>query len=567
MRLCVPGIAAALLHSAISFAAVPADTVYVNGAVYTVDATRSWATAVAVTGDRISYVGNDKTARTFVGRRTRVVDLRGRMLLPGFQDSHVHPGLAPNPATRLDLQGLADREQILSRIKAYAVTHSARPWIVGTGWEESAFLPSGQPSREMLDAILPEIPVFLTNNSQHMGWANSAALVAAKITRDTPDPANGRIERDTAGVPTGVLQEAAMDLVRTVIPPPTLDEQVEDLAAAVREMHRVGITAFEDALVPADADRVYLAMDRRHALDMRTTLCLQFDPAADDDSQIHRLVMRRAAFSHSHVRANCVKIVLDGAYGSHTVALLQPYSDEPAKFGNGKLFVEPQRLARVVTRLDSEGFQVHIHAIGDGAVRAALDAFAAARRVNGPADARHTIAHLALIDQADLPRFRSLNVIANMTPLWSRGDPWETVFAPKIFGVERSRHLYLARSLLDSGAVLVWGSDWPVTGVAPVEGIETAVTHRFPGGRDPSGAEDQAWIPEERVTLEQALVAYTAAGAYLVHDETDRGSIEVGKLADLVVLSRNLFEGPPLAIHDATVDMTIVGGKVVFERN
>jgi predicted amidohydrolase YtcJ len=207
---------------------------------------------------------------------------------------------------------------------------------------------------------------------------------------------------------------------------------------------------------------------------------------------------------------------------------------------------------------------VHVHAIGDGAVRTALDAFAAARKANGPRDARHTIAHLGLIDAADLPRFRELGVVANMSPLWSRGDPWETVFAPKLFGPERSARLYPTRTLLESGARLVWGSDWPVTGVAPLDGIETAVTHRYPGGKDPA---DTAWIAEQRVPLEQALRAYTVSGAYLVKEEAERGTLAVGKLADLVVIGQDMFKLDPLAIHAAPVDLTMVGGRAVFERN
>jgi len=559
-------LAAALLSATAAFAATTADTVFVDGAVYTMDAAGR-ATALAVTGDRISYVGNDAAARQLVRAGTKVIDLHGRMLLPGFQDSHVHPGLASNLATRLDVGGLASREAIVRRIGEYARQHPTKPWIVGTGWAESAFLPSGQPTRALLDAGVVDRPAFLTNNSQHMGWANSAALKAAGVTRATPDPANGRIERDAAGEPTGVLQEAAMDLVQKVIPPPALGEQVENLKAALREMNRVGITAYEDALVGLDLVPAYLALGRSERPGMRVNLCLSFDPAVDDDEQIRRFIAQRAEFAGTTVQAPCVKITLDGAYGSHTVALLEPYSDEPEKFGTGQLFLAPDRLKKVVTRLDAEGFQVHVHAIGDGAVRAALDAFAEARRANGPRDARHTIAHLGLIDAADLSRFQQLGVVANMSPLWSRGDPWETVFAPKLFGPARSARLYPTRSLLDAGATLVWGSDWPVTDLAPLAGLETAVTHRYPGGKDPEGVTDKVWIPAERISLAQALIAYTSAGAYLVKDEANRGSLVAGKLADLVVLSRNLFEADPLAIHEATVDLTLVGGKVVFERN
>jgi predicted amidohydrolase YtcJ len=251
---------------------------------------------------------------------------------------------------------------------------------------------------------------------------------------------------------------------------------------------------------------------------------------------------------------------------AHTLALLQPYSDDPA-FGKGSLFVDQERLNRLVSRLDAAGFQVHMHTQGDAAVRAGLDSFAEARRNNGFHDNRHTLAHLWLVDPADIPRFRALGVIANMTPLWSLGDTWETVDAPRMFGPERTGHIFPTRSLLDSGAILVWGSDWPVTGVSPLDGLETAITHRYPGGKDVFGKEDESWHPQERVSLEQAIVAYTSAGAYFMHDDANRGTLSIGKWADLVVLDKNLFETAPLDIHNIHVDMTVLGGKVVFSRS
>jgi hypothetical protein len=550
-----------------AFAALQvADTVFLDGAVYTVDAARPTAAAVAIAQGRIVYVGTDAGARKYVGSKTRVIDLQGRTLLPGFQDSHLHPGLVPNPDSTLDLGGLKTREEILGRIRGFAAAHPRKEWIVGTGWDESAFLPSGQPTRELLDAAVPDRPAFLTNNSQHMGWANSLALAKSGVLSSTPDPLNGRIERDATGRPTGVLQEAAMDLVRGAIPPLSTAEIAADLAAALDELKRNGITAFVDAASHPPLMQAYAALARAGRIEQRAHICQYYEPALDDDPQVADLVNRRKAFVGTSVDANCVKIVLDGAYGSHTVALLEPYSDEPETFGHGKLFLDPDRLKRVVGRLDAEGFQVHVHALGDGAVRASLDAFADARRVNGVRDSRHMLAHLAMIDAADLPRFTALGVVANMSPLWNRGDPWETVFAPQMFGPERSANLYLTRSLLDAQAALVWGSDWPVTGVDPLDGIETAVTRRYPGGKNPEGVADAPWIPAQRVTLPEAVAAYTVSGAYLLHDEAERGTIALGKLADLVVLSRNLFRTDPLAIHAIEVDMTLVGGQVVFER-
>lgn len=269
-----------------------------------------------------------------------------------------------------------------------------------------------------------------------------------------------------------------------------------------------------------------------------------------------------AADRSGDLDAGCVKIILDGGYGSRTVALLKPYAIPG--LGSGKLFVEPERLNALVTRLDALGFQVHVHAIGDRTVRAALDAIETARKRNPARGRTHTLAHLSLVDLADAPRFRQLDVMPNMTPLWSRPDPWQTVFAVEMFGRERAETAYRTRSLAEDGAVLVWGSDWPVTGVATLPGIETAVTHRYPGGRDPSGREDQVWNSDQRISLDRALAAYTVAGAALFGESGRRGSIEVGKDADLVVLGRDLFDTPPGEIHAVPVQLTLRRGRVLW---
>jgi predicted amidohydrolase YtcJ len=457
-------------------------------------------------------------------------------------------------------------EDVLERIRRFALAHPDSAWIEGGGWDEGAFLPGGLPTRQMLDSAVPDRPAFLYNNSGHAAWANSAALAAAGITAKTPDPVNGRIQRDANGEPSGVLHEdSAMALVESAVPPWTHEDQVENLAAALDEMRRLGITALEEAMATPEIAAAYQSLAERGELDLRTRLCLHHDPELDDETQIRGFLAQRQELAGERLRADCVKLFLDGAYASHTLVLLEPYSDDPEKYGRGELFIERGRLLRLVTRLDAEGFQVHMHAQGDGAVRAGLDAIAEARRHNGFRDNRHTISHLCLIDDADVPRFRELGVIANFTPLWSRGDPWETVFAPRLFGPERSSQIFKTRSALDAGVMIVWGSDWDVTSVSPLEGLETATTHRYPGGIDPEGKPDKAWNPDERVSLEQAIVAYTSAGAYLMHDDKDRGSLTAGKLADLVVLDRNLFETAPLEIHTAQVVMTVTGGRVVFD--
>lgn len=556
----------ALAWASASPADTPADLVFVNGAVYTVDAARSWASALAVSGDRISYVGEDAVARTLVGPGTRLVDLGGRMLLPGFQDVHVHPGMVADPEDTVKLDGIMRSEDVLEAIRLFADSHPDAPWIQGGGWDEGAFLPGGLPNRQMLDAVIPDRPVYLYNNSGHATWSNSAALKMAGINAATLDPVNGHIQRDAQGEPTGVLHETAMSLMDAVIPPATHEDNVRNLAAALEVMKRLGITGLSEAMATEDIAAAYKTLDEQGRLQQHSTLCLNHDPELDDETQIARFLALREDLASPQLQAGCVKLFLDGAYASHTLLLLEPYSDDPETYGRGKLFIPRERLIKLVTRLDAEGFQVHMHAQGDGAVREGLDAIAAARKANGFRDNRHVIAHLCLIDDTDLLRFRELGVIASFSPLWSKGDPWEAVFAPILFGPERASTLFKTRSALDAGVMIAWGSDWDVTSVSPLEGLETAITHRYPGGKDPEGNSDATWNPGERVNLAQAIAAYTSAGAYVMHGDQSRGSLEAGKLADLVVLDRNLFDTPELEIHHTRVMMTVIGGQIVHEQ-
>ncbi len=541
-----------------------ADLVFRGGAVYTVDAARSWASAVAVTGNRIVYVGDNRGVEAFVGRTTRVVDLRGRMLLPGFQDSHIHPGGGGLGMDLVDVGGVFDRAGVFRIIEEYAAAYPDRPWIEGSGWEEGAFKPSGLPDRHMLDELVTDRPAFLVNSSHHDGWANSRALEIAGIDATTPDPPNGVIERDAAGVPTGVLHERAMELVRRHIPEPSRRQRLDGYRRGFGELARYGITAIIDAGTSPESEADYRALAEAGELNARTVLCQRYSPAGDDDEQVRGFLRRRAQLQDTVVRAPCVKIALDGLIEQYTGALLEPYADRPDFLGH--LTVEPQRLQRLVTRLDAEGFQIQVHVMGDRAIREILDAFEAAQRANGRRDSRHLLAHVHFPNTADIPRLRTLGVAANMSPLWARGDDWETFFAPRRLGPERSLQLLVHRSILAAGARLVFGTDWPVTSIVPVDGLETAVTRRHLGGVDPYGETDTAWEPEERILLGEALAAYTIAGAELSFDERQRGSIEVGKLADLVVLDRNLFEVAPLTIHQAVVQMTVFDGRVIYEQ-
>ncbi len=539
-----------------------ANLVFRNGAIYTVDAARSWASAVAVAGNRIVYVGTDDGAVPFVGAGTPVVDLRGRMMLPGFQDSHVHPAGGGAGLGRIRLNGVFDRDEVFRLLEEYAQAHPELDWIVGRGWEADAFKPSGNPDRYMLDEIVTDRPAYLTFSGTHAAWVNSRALEIAGITAATPDPVNGIIRRDENGEPTGLLIDSAQGLVRRHMPPATDQERVDGLRRAFTEFTRLGITSIHDASSSAEGERLYARLLSAGEMNLRAVTCQRYSPSRDDEEQIREFIARRQELSSGNLRATCIKIGNDGIIEQRTGALLEPYSDQPVVY---EPHVEAERLKRVVTRLDREGFQVQIHAIGDRAVRESLDAFEAVRRANGPRDARHNMAHVQLIDPADVPRLRLLGVAANMTPFWGKGDDWTAIYNLRHLGADRAQRVYNHRTLLQAGARLVWGTDWSVTSLRPLDGLEVAVTRRHLGGVDTYGQTDESWAPNERITLAEAIAAYTISGAYLSFDELERGSIEVGKLADLVVLEKNLFAVPELEIHKVRTDMTVFDGRVVHE--
>ena len=550
-------VAAAVLASGAPAAAPekPADLLFTNGAVYTVDAARSWADSVAVRAGRIVYVGPPAGAKAFQGPGTRVVDLKGRMLLPAFHDAHVHPVSGGMELALCNLNNTKDQAEVFDRIRKYVAAHPSEKWIEGGGWDLPVF-PGANPTRQQLDAIVADRPASLSAADGHSSWVNTRALEIAGVTRATPDPPNGRIERDADGNPSGTLRESAQRLVDRHIPDPPPKAYVEGLRRGLEMANRFGITSLIEANAGDAILAAYAEAEREGWLSSRVVASLSVDVLKGPE-QVADLSRKRQAFTRGRLRATAAKIFADGVIESETAALLQPYLGHPGYSGKPRL--EPEAFDRLATALDRERFQIHIHAIGDRAIRLSLDALEAARKANGPRDARPFVAHLELIDPADVPRFRALGVVADFQPLWAWADPYiKDLTIPKL-GPERSRWLYPIRSVLASGAVVAGGSDWSVSSMNPLDAIEIAVTRRELGAD--SGP---AFLPEECVGLPEMLAAYTIAGAYTAFEEGETGSIEVGKSADLIVLDRNLFEVPPEKIHETKVVLTLLEGREVY---
>jgi predicted amidohydrolase YtcJ len=535
---------------------LPADLVLRNGAVYTVDAARSWATTVAIRAGRIAYVGNQLPPGT-VGPLTEVVDLRGRMVLPGFQDGHVHPVDSGVELADCDLSDAADVAAVAATIRACASAHPSLPWLRGTGWQLPVF-PGGNPRRELLDSLVPDRPALMWAADGHSAWVNSRALAQAGITRATPDPARGRIERDSrTGEPSGTIREAVGELFGRVLPSRTPEERTAGLDRAQRLAGSFGITTWFAANTDEAELRTLAEADRAGRLTVRVVAALT--AAGDGDTMLARLRDWRTRYATEHVRPAAVKLFQDGVIESRTAAMLAPYLDRQGDAGTP--IRDQATLDRLAIALDRDGWQIHVHAIGDRAIRMTLDALARARAADPDADLRHTITHLELIDPADIPRFRRLGVVANFQARWANGDEYLTRMTEPALGPVRSRWLYPIASVARSGAVVSGGSDWSVSSLDPLEAIEVGVTHREPGDSN-----TPPWHPAERVDLATMLALYTINAAWQLHLERETGSIEEGKLADLIVLDRNLFEIPAGQIHRARVMRTLLEGRTIFRR-
>ncbi|REK19472.1 MAG: amidohydrolase [Planctomycetota bacterium] len=532
----------------------PAADLIVTGAqVWTGDEAQPAAEAVAVWGERVVAVGSNKDVRALRGPKTKIIDAGGRRLVPGFNDSHVHFFNGGRQLESVDLRDAASAEEMARRIGDFARKLPAGEWVVGGNWDDQNFDDPTLPTRQHIDRQARDTPVFVARYDGHMGVANSLALKLAGVTAETPDPEGGRIGRDADGQPTGILRESAKHLVERVIPSTTKAQRERYLRAALAHAARCGVTSvqtmscsYENLATLVEVAQAGALTTRVYAAPLETTWRDQA-----------KLGIRRAFGSHD-LRIGALKGFADGSLGSRTAYFFQPYTDEPGNRGllTDEMLPKADMLRRM-TGADAAGLQLCIHAIGDRGISEVLDLFARVEAANGPRDRRFRIEHSQHVAPKDFSRYRALGVIASVQPYHAIDDGrW----AEQRIGPERAKTTYAFRTFLDADVRLALGTDWPVAPLAPMLTIYAAATRATLDGR-----RNEGWVPEQKITVEEAVRAYTLGSAYAEFQEAEKGTIEVGKLADMVLLSEDIFAIDPRDIRDVHVEMTIVGGKVVWE--
>jgi predicted amidohydrolase YtcJ len=546
---------------------LPADIVVTNARVYTVNSKQPWADAIAIRAGKILAVGSAKDIDAYRGPATKIVDAGHRLVLPGFTDCHIHFLDGARSLQLVQLGDAKDVSEIQRRVKAYAQAHPSEPWVVGGGWTYPAVGPTNLPDKKDLDEIIRDRPVYLEAFDGHTWWANSKALQLAGITRETPNPPGGEIVRDPkTGEATGAIKEDAADALMTrVIPQPSREEKIAAYRAGFKEANRAGLVRVHGAggvgVGSSDLSNADLLEDMRKsgALTVRMYLAYRAEPPTLTPAQFEEIEQARRKYHDEWISAGAVKFFMDGVVESHTAAMLTPYSDDPKLIGSP--LWEQDTYKRLVAELDKRSIQIFTHAIGDRAVRLTLDAYENAARANGTRDRRHRIEHIETVTAQDIPRFGKLGVIASFQPLHAYPDDDTLLVWARNAGPERAQRAFAWHSVEKFGGVLAFGSDWPVVTLNPWEGIQNAVTRQTKEGNPPGG-----FVPNERISLEEAIRGYTVNAAFAGHRERTEGSLEPDKVADLIIVSQDLFKAEPSKIRQTHVLLTMVGGKVVYEE-
>jgi len=544
----------------------PADLIITNARIYTVNPQQKWAEAIAVRGDKIIAAGERRQVEALRGPATKMIDAGQRLVLPGFTDCHMHFIDGSLSLLQVNLDDANTIAEIQQRVKDYAAAHPDLPWVQGRGWAYTVFPPSGLPDKKYLDQVIRDRPVYLEGFDGHTWWANSKALQLAGITKASSDPAGGSFVRDPkTGEPTGAVKEDAADeLLRRAIPRPSKQELEAALRRGMLEANRVGLVRAisMDGVHVQGGDfeilDIYDELRRAGQLTLRFDISMRIQPPALTQDELASIENSRKRYHDDWLAAGKAKFFVDGVIETHTAAMLAPYADDPSQ--SGHLLWDPEKYKQAVAELDAHNIQISSHAIGDRAIRLALDAYENAQKVNHTTDRRHRIEHIEDAAAIDLPRFGKLGVIASFQPLHAYpNDDTLKVWAGNI-GPERAQRGWPWRTVQNGGGVLAFGSDWPIVTQNPWPGVQNALTRQTTEG-EPAGG----WIPKERISLSDAIRAYTLGAAFAGHRERTEGSLEPGKLADLIVLSQDLFQIEPTEIGKTEVLLTMVGGKIVYQ--
>jgi predicted amidohydrolase YtcJ len=552
----------AVLFPVRAFGQGQADLILVHGKIWTENPRQPEAEAVAIQGNRILEVGESDSVLKLAGPKTKVVDLKGHRVVPGFNDAHVHFYMGGDGITSVQLHEASSAEEFRKKIAEFARSRPKGEWILNGNWDHERWTPAHLPTHQWIDDVTNDNPVFVNRSDGHMCLANALAMKLAGVDRNTKDVPGGVIVRDANGNPTGIFKDAAKNVIERVLPRPSLDHILSALQAAQDYATENGVTSVQDMGVytaqgvntMAEVIRAYQTLEKRGELRVRVSTHL---PLADWKRLASAGIM--AGFGTEKLQLGALKSFADGSLGSTTAWFFEPYSDAPNTSGiPSPELLHPEEMYEEMRDADRAGLQLAVHAIGDRAIRAILDMFERLEREDGISERRLRIEHAQHLSPADVPRFAKLHVVASMQPYHAIDDGrW----ADKRIGPERVKTTYAFRSLLDSGAVLAFGSDWFVAPINPLAGIYAAVTRRTLDGKHPDG-----WVPQQRISVAEAVHAYTVGAAYASLEDGIKGSIEPGKLADLVVLSEDIFHIDPVEIQDVKVDITIFDGRVIFKR-
>jgi len=538
-----------------------ADTIIARGRVYTGNRAQPWAEAVGVRDGKIIAVGDEQTIFKLRSGATTVIEAGGHLVLPGFVDCHIHFIGGSLGLGRVNLEGAKNYSDIQQRLRDYAAKRPGKDWVLGRGWNYAMFGSESLPDKKYLDDIFPDRPVLLAGYDGHTYWANSKALALAGITNSTADPANGAIVRDPrTHEATGALKEAAHGLIDRVVPKPSRDENLAALRAGMKWANEHGLTRVHSAGGDFEHLDLYDELRKQGQLTLRFYIAYFLNPPELRAQDVVAITTARKKYQDDWIDANAVKMMVDGVIESHTAAMLEPYSDDPST--KGKLFWEPAKYMTAVTELDSDGLQIFTHAIGDYGVRTALDAYEHAEQVNHTQDRRPRIEHIETVDADDIPRFGKLGVIASMQPLHAYPDADTLEVWARNAGPDRASRAWVWKSISNASGQLAFGSDWPVVTLDPWEGMQTAVTRQTTEGKP-----DKGFVPAQRLTTEEAVRGYTLGAAYAGRREKTEGSIEPGKLADLIIVSQNIFDIDPHRLAETKVLTTMVGGRVVYQAS